>query len=84
MAIAADGTVMACRRIESSGLGNIFTDDLMEMWAEAKRRYRQYDRFSDCARCKLSPWCRGCPAISEAVTGDFYGRDPQCWHVVEE
>lgn len=84
MAIAADGTVMACRRIESSGLGNIFTDDLMEMWTEAKRRYRQYDRFSDCARCKLSPWCRGCPAISEAVTGDFYGRDPQCWHVVEE
>ena len=84
MAISADGTVMACRRIESSGLGNIFTDDLMEMWTEAKRRYRQYDRFSDCARCKLSPWCRGCPAISEAVTGDFYGRDPQCWHVVED
>ena len=84
MAISADGTVMACRRIESSGLGNIFTDDLMEMWTEAKRRYRQYDSFSDCARCKLSPWCRGCPAISEAVTGDFYGRDPQCWHIVEE
>ena len=61
MAIAADGTVMACRRIESSGLGNIFTDDLMEMWTEAKRRYRQYDRFSDCGRCKLSPWCRGLP-----------------------
>ncbi|MBQ6398922.1 MAG: radical SAM/SPASM domain protein, ACGX system [Clostridia bacterium] len=84
MAISPDGTVMACRRMESSALGNIFTDDLMEMWTEAKARYRQYDRFADCARCKLEPWCRGCPAISAAVSGDYYGRDPQCWRVVEE
>ena len=84
MAISADGTVMACRRMESSRLGNIFTDDLMEMWAEAKEHYRHYDSFADCARCKLEPWCRGCPAISAAVNGDYYGRDPQCWHVVEE
>lgn len=84
MAITADGTVMACRRMESSALGNIFTDDLMEMWTEAKTRYRQYDRFADCARCRLEPWCRGCPAISAAVSGDYYGRDPQCWRVIEE
>lgn len=84
MAICADGTVMACRRMESSALGNIFTDDLSDMWTEAKKRYRQYNRFADCARCKLEPWCRGCPAVSAAVTGDYYGRDPQCWHVVEE
>lgn len=84
MAISADGTVMACRRMESSALGNIFMDDLAEMWADAKNRYRQYDRFSACAHCRLEPWCRGCPAIAAAVTGDYYGRDPQCWHVVEE
>ena len=84
MAISADGTVMACRRMESSALGNIFTDDLTEMWTQAKTRYRQYDRFTDCARCKLEPWCRGGPAIAAAVTGDYYGLDPQCWHVVEE
>ena len=84
MAISADGTVMACRRMESSALGNIFTDSLPEMWAEAKKRYRQYERFADCARCRLEPWCRGCPAISTAVAGNYYGRDPQCWHVVEE
>ena len=84
LTILPDGTVMACRRMESSGLGNIFTDDLAEMYDKAKHTYRRYDEFETCSRCRLSPWCRGCPAVAAAETGSFLGRDPQCWRVVEQ
>ena len=83
LAILPDGTVMACRRTEGSKLGNIFSDDLMEMWTHAKQTYRRYDKFEACSKCKLMPWCRGCPAVAAAETGDFFGRDPQCWRIVE-
>lgn len=82
--ILPDGTFMACRRAEGSALGNVFTDDMMAMWDKAKETYRQYDKFANCNRCKLSPWCRGCPAVAYGATGDFFSGDPQCWHVVEE
>lgn len=83
-AILPDGTFMACRRADGSALGNIFTDDMMEMWDKAKKTYRQYDKYTGCSRCKLSPWCRGCPAVAYGTTGDYFSGDPQCWHVVEE
>ncbi len=83
-AICSDGTMMACRRMESSTLGNIFEDDLMDMWNEAKRRYRRYDEYEICGKCKLSPWCRGCPAIAAATNGSYLGRDPQCWNIIEK
>ena len=84
LTILPDGTVMACRRTEGSVLGNVFTDDLMALWEQAKRTYRKYDKYAGCSRCKLSPWCRGCPAVAYGTTGDFFSGDPQCWHVVEE
>ena len=83
LAILPDGTVMACRRSEGSGLGNLFREDLREMWQSAKEKYRQYEKHEICGNCKIAPWCRGCPAVAEAMTGDYFGRDPQCWHVVE-
>ena len=84
LTILPDGNVMACRRLESSGLGNLFTEDLMDLWTKAKQTYRQYEKFEICSRCALLPWCRGCPAVAEKATGSFYGRDPQCWHVVKD
>ncbi len=84
LCILPDGTVMACRRMDGSDLGNIFTDDLMEMWTKCKCTYRQYDKFEDCSRCKLMPWCRGCPAVAKAEGGSYFARDPQCWRVVED
>ena len=84
LTVLPEGTVMVCRRMESSGLGNIFTDNLSEMWENAKKTYRRYDEFEICSKCKLSPWCRGCPAIAASTSGSFLGRDPQCWRVVEK
>ena len=84
LSILPDGTVMACRRAENTRMGNIFTDSLREMWENTKRIYRRYDSFSRCSGCRLMPWCRGCPAVSCGETGDFFGGDPQCWHVIED
>ena len=84
LSILPDGSVMACRRTEGSVLGNIFTDDLAQMWEKDISFYRQYDKIENCNRCKLSPWCRGCPAVAYGMTGSFFGGDPQCWHVVEQ
>ena len=79
LSILPDGEVLACRRSEGSGLGNIFRDDLSAMWEKCKAEYRQYEKFEACGTCSLIPWCRGCPAVAGAVTGNFFARDPQCW-----
>ena len=41
--------------------------------------FRDYDKFVKCNKCELKVWCRGCPAVANGITGDFYGADPQCW-----
>ena len=82
MVILPDGDVMACRRAASSVLGNIFKDDLSKLLEKDISKYRQYDKITPCNRCILSPWCRGCHAVAEGTTGDFFSPDPQCWHVV--
>ena len=84
LTILPDGTVMACRRMESSVLGNLFHEDLFDLWTKAKEKYRRYEKFEICSGCRLSPWCRGCPAIAEMASGSMYAGDPQCWHVVDQ
>lgn len=79
LSILPDGSVLACRRTESSGLGNIFKDDLTSMWERCKAVYRRYEKHEACGNCRLSPWCRGCPAVAAAVNGDYFAKDPQCW-----
>ena len=81
--ISADGTVYACRRSAESALGNIFRDDLEEMWEKAQETYLQYEKIEGCNCCALAPWCRGCPAVASGTSGSFFARDPQCWKIVE-
>ena len=57
----------------------VFTDRLADLWVTDMERYRAYDRFSKCAKCRLLAFCRGCPAVAKGTGGDFYGADPQCW-----
>ena len=47
---------------------------------KAKKTYRQYDKYTNCNRCKISPWCRGCPAVAFGYTHNRYAPDPQCWY----
>ncbi|MFA6534396.1 MAG: radical SAM/SPASM domain protein, ACGX system [Patescibacteria group bacterium] len=79
LTLLPDGQVYACRRFESP-VGNIATESFSDIfWGEKMEYYRQYKRFAACKNCKLLNYCRGCPAVAQCVTGDFYARDPQCW-----
>lgn len=78
--ILPNGDVYACRRFESR-VGNVFSDLLSDIWTgEKMESFREFTRFKKCSKCKLLAWCRGCPAVTYGVTGDFYEADPQCWY----
>lgn len=83
MTISSDGSVMACRRVTDSKVANVFEDRLADVWICQMEKYRQYDKFSKCNNCELKPWCRGCPAVANGTSGDFYGADPQCWRLCQ-
>jgi radical SAM protein with 4Fe4S-binding SPASM domain len=83
MTILADGTVLACRRLPVE-LGRVPAGRLREIFISSKnhRRLRSVEKMKRCARCRLLPFCRGCPAVAHGATGDFLAGDPQCWRVV--
>ena len=80
LTILPTGEVYACRRVQNSRVGNVFTDRLAQLWTGRMEAYRDYDKFKKCTHCKLLAWCRGCPAVASSTSGgDFYAADPQCW-----
>ena len=79
LTILPTGEVMACRRVAGSTVGSAISDSLVELWTGPMEAYRDYTAFSKCSRCRLLPFCRGCPAVACGTHGDFYASDPQCW-----
>ena len=79
LTILPTGEVYACRRVAESCVGNVFEDRLADIWVSEMEAYREFERFSKCARCRLLAFCRGCPAVARGTNGSFYGEDPQCW-----
>ncbi|MCR5176156.1 MAG: radical SAM/SPASM domain protein, ACGX system [Anaerovibrio sp.] len=79
LTILPTGDVYACRRVQNSCVGNVFSDKLSDLWINELEQYRNYDNFKKCSKCKLLAWCRGCPAVACSSGGDFYAEDPQCW-----
>jgi AdoMet-dependent heme synthase len=83
--ITADGTIMPCRRMDLA-IGNIKTDNFRQLWAESQVLTSLRNRHcyhGNCRTCQYWPICRGCRAISYAIsrshgTEDFLGQDPQC------
>lgn len=83
--IAADGTMMPCRRMDLP-IGNVRTDSFREVWADspvlwALRTREHYH--GACQSCRYWPVCRGCRAIALAHaraqgSDDYLGPDPQC------
>ena len=82
LTILPTGDVYACRRVQNSRVGNVFTDRLADLWVCQMEQYREYTKFEKCAQCELLPWCRGCPAVASGRDGSFYAADPQCWKEV--
>lgn len=83
LTILPDGSVMACRRVPDSCVGNALSDRLTNLWRSPMDAYRHLERFERCAGCRLLSFCRGCPAVARSVNGSFYAPDPQCWAVVK-
>lgn len=84
LTILSNGTVYACRRMESP-IGNALTDSLYDIFLSPKMdEYRKYDDFEKCSKCELLRFCRGCPAVSFGAKGSMYAADPQCWKVINE
>lgn len=79
LTILPTGDVFACRRVQNSRVGNVFTERLTDIWVCGMERYRDFTRFEKCAKCELLAFCRGCPATASGKTGNFYAADPQCW-----
>lgn len=79
LTILPNGNVLACRRVRGSLVGNALVDRLSGIWINEMERYRDYKKFKKCSGCELMSWCRGCPAVASAKSGDFYDADPQCW-----
>lgn len=82
LTILPTGDVYACRRVQNSKVGNVYEDRLSDLWVNEMESYRSYNKFEKCSGCELLSYCRGCPAVAKAVSGDFYSADPHCWKEV--
>ena len=82
LTILPAGDIYACRRVQNSRVGNVFTDRIADVWICQMEQYREYQKFEKCAKCELLAWCRGCPAVASGQDGNFYASDPQCWKEV--
>lgn len=82
LTILPDGTLYACRRMESP-VGNALTDSIYDVFFDGKmNEYRQFEKFEKCSKCELLRFCRGCPATAYAIKGNIYASDPQCWKIL--
>lgn len=79
VSILPDGTVYACRRFFSP-IGNVLQTNFWNI-VEGNEfsSFMREDKFVKCRSCGLMRNCRGCPAVTFNVNGDFYSPDPQCW-----
>jgi radical SAM/SPASM domain protein of ACGX system len=82
LTILPDGSIYACRRMESL-VGNVFEDRLVDVFlGEKMDAYRSFEKFEKCSKCELLRFCRGCPAVAYGGTHDSYSGDPQCWKTI--
>lgn len=78
--LLANGEVHACRRFYSR-VGSIKEEKLLDIFINSPQinEYRNVELLQKCSKCELLQVCRGCPAVSNAVYGDWTAPDPQCW-----
>lgn len=81
--LLANGEVHACRRFNSK-VGHVKENSLLDIFIKSPQinEYRNVHLLEKCSKCELLQVCRGCPAVSHAMTGDWKSPDPQCWKVI--
>lgn len=76
-----NGNVLPCAKLPKYILGNILYNDLEDILNSSKfKLLSSISAYEDCKQCDLALICRGCPAISNAVKGNLFLKDPQCWN----
>jgi len=83
LAILADGTILVCRRMPII-LGNALKDNIADVFLNSTKlnEIRKIEKMEKCKKCELLRYCRGCPAVAYASTGNWNSPDPQCWKVI--
>lgn len=84
LTLLEDGTVYACRRMESP-VGEVPKQKIEDIFfGEKMDRFRLIDKIEGCKDCKLKNYCRGCRAVAAGTNnGDHLSLDPQCWLAIQ-
>jgi len=91
LAILHDGTIVPCHVISDLHLGNILTDDLLQVWHShpqlqgmRARGSISLDTIDPCRKCDYQGFCTGgCPGGAYFLTGDFNQRNPMdCYRIL--
>lgn len=77
--ILNNGDVCICRRMPII-IGNIIQDNLEDIFSNNSivSDFRNKDAYAKCGTCIFYQFCRGCPAVFKALSGDYHGNDIDC------
>lgn len=75
-----DGNVAPCNTMRGAAVGNIFEEDLLEIY-EKHRNFllKNYELKGACNNCENNDVCFGCRANALFYAGDVNSSDPKCW-----
>ncbi|MHB8771635.1 MAG: SynChlorMet cassette radical SAM/SPASM protein ScmE [Syntrophales bacterium] len=84
LAVRADGALIPCLQLGHMVLGNITTDDLLDVWRDHPDLRALRERpaiplasFAFCRRCTYTDYCTGnCPAIAYTMLGEVNHPSP--------
>ncbi len=85
LCVMPEGKVFPCRRFPVS-IGSLLETPLSEIWEKSEileKLRRKENLKGKCGSCGIND-CRGCRSLAFALTGDFFGEDPQCWYLFSE
>ena len=91
IAVLHDGTIVPCHVVHQLSLGNIQTDDLLDIWlshptmrAMRERRKISLDTIGPCKDCPYKGYCTGgCPGGALFLNGDINQRNPMdCYRIL--
>lgn len=80
VSILSDGEIYACRRLELP-IGKYPEQKFQDIVIKnpITKKIRDISNYSECNKCDLRSYCRGCLAIRYAFNGDIFSKDPYCW-----
>lgn len=75
-----DGKIYVCRKLPIE-IGNILDITMEEAFnSPLALKLRNPESYKECRDCQYHQYCcGGCPSITYSLTGNPFGRDPQCW-----